>query len=438
MLALTVPAAEAATYYVATDGDDANSGTLAQPFRTLGQGVRGLSPGDTLSVRAGTYIGSSQLASIPGGNSWAAPVTIAAYPGETVTLVAATDDFVASFYNTQYVILDGFVMDATGGWDGLRMGASAHHIRIQNCEIKHAPYEGMLIGGNDNEFINLKLHDNGTDFPRSDGSGEPPGHGIYIGSKRNLLEGSEVYRNGGWGVHVFNTPGGADNNVVRNNRIYDNGQSGRGVGMILSEGDGNAAYNNILWGNRRGGIMVAYSVSNTNVYNNTIYANGLADPGNSIGGIYVADSSAGAIVRNNIVYGNAGGDITDGGSNTTLSHNLTTDSKFVNPAAGDFHLTSGSPAIDAGVSLADVPTDFDGTPRPQGSGYDMGAYEFKVGGILPGDLNKDGKRDLTDVRLLIYMLIGQQPKTPEVDLTGEGAVTLADLQALIKLMVGLP
>ena len=57
---------------------------------------------------------------------------------------------------------------------------------------------------------------------------------------------------------------------------------------------------------------------------------------------------------------------------------------------------------------------------------------------LRGDLTGDGKRDLADVRLLIYMLIGQQATTPEAELTGDGAVTLADLQALIKLMVGVP
>jgi len=56
---------------------------------------------------------------------------------------------------------------------------------------------------------------------------------------------------------------------------------------------------------------------------------------------------------------------------------------------------------------------------------------------VPGDLDGNGKRDLADVRLLIYMLLGQQAKTPEADLTGDGAVTLADLQALIKLLVGL-
>jgi hypothetical protein len=75
-------------------------------------------------------------------------------------------------------------------------------------------------------------------------------------------------------------------------------------------------------------------------------------------------------------------------------------------------------------------------------GFDTGSGSQSVRAwelaTIPGDLNGDGTRNLTDVRLLIYMLIGQQPKIPEADLTGDGAVTLADLQMLIKLMVGIP
>jgi parallel beta-helix repeat protein len=43
---------------------------------------------------------------------------------------------------------------------------------------------------------------------------------------------------------------------------------------------------------------------------------------------------------------------------------------------GGYQLTAGSPAIDAGTTLAAVTTDFFGTPRPQGRGYDIGAVEF--------------------------------------------------------------
>lgn len=50
---------------------------------------------------------------------------------------------------------------------------------------------------------------------------------------------------------------------------------------------------------------------------------------------------------------------------------------FVNPGGGDYHLQAGSPAINAGVSLLNVATDFDANIRPLGVGYDIGPYEYK-------------------------------------------------------------
>jgi hypothetical protein len=66
---------------------------------------------------------------------------------------------------------------------------------------------------------------------------------------------------------------------------------------------------------------------------------------------------------------------------TTHTNNLTdTNPLFVNPISGDFHLSPSSPAINAGVALSEVPTDFEGTSRPQGSSYDIGADEYGIGG----------------------------------------------------------
>jgi hypothetical protein len=70
-------------------------------------------------------------------------------------------------------------------------------------------------------------------------------------------------------------------------------------------------------------------------------------------------------------------------TNTILSAQTTpppgttiADPKFVDPAAGDYHLQPSSPAIDAAADAqSSLTPDLDGTPRPQGSAADLGAYE---------------------------------------------------------------
>lgn len=59
------------------------------------------------------------------------------------------------------------------------------------------------------------------------------------------------------------------------------------------------------------------------------------------------------------------------------SNILNMDPRFKNALQNDFHLTSGSPAIDAADPTATDPVDYDGTPRPQGPRRDIGAFEYK-------------------------------------------------------------
>jgi hypothetical protein len=75
----------------------------------------------------------------------------------------------------------------------------------------------------------------------------------------------------------------------------------------------------------------------------------------------------------NLFFGN--GTNTLGSGLTSGGHSLAGNPKFVNPAAGDYHLSAGSAAINAGVD-AGVYTDYDGQPRPLGGGFDIGFDEY--------------------------------------------------------------
>jgi hypothetical protein len=108
------------------------------------------------------------------------------------------------------------------------------------------------------------------------------------------------------------------------------------------------------------------------VYNNTIYNN---QPGEGVALQYYASAP---IVRNNIIYANGTGIVDYGGTSApTVSHNLTTDPRFVNSSAGDFTLQSSSTARDAGVTIPSVADDYSHIARPWGSGYDIGAHEYR-------------------------------------------------------------
>jgi hypothetical protein len=90
-----------------------------------------------------------------------------------------------------------------------------------------------------------------------------------------------------------------------------------------------------------------------------------------VSGYSVALTGTGIAEDYNLFFGN--------GANapTALSggHSFVADPLFINPAAGDFHLTPRSPASDAGIDVGLV-TDFDGDPRPFGFGFDIGFDEL--------------------------------------------------------------
>ena len=390
----------ASEFYVETNGSDSNSGTQISPFRTIKKGVTALSAGDTLFVKSGTYRESilSWKTPISNGTSWAQPITISSFPGDIVTIIPPRDH--AGFWindgQKKYLIINGFVIDGQGvAFHGVKLQDNTRYVRIQNVEIKNTKI-GVLVTSchdcpdttpsvnNYNEFINLKVHDSTS-------------HGIYVETSRNLLENSEFYNNAKYGAHFFRSGGNTVNsNTIRYNKFYNNTTAGLwGCGLLLSSGTDNVAYSNIVYGNFAG-LCIQYRVTNSRLYNNISYNNG--NYGIYVGnnakstmianntvynidtyGIFVGDGSRDTTVHNNIAYQNKKSNIylePGDQTGTITSHNLTTNPNFANALAQDFHLTQKSLAIDGGMTINLINTDFDGNDRNEGISPDIGAYEF--------------------------------------------------------------
>lgn len=382
----------AATYYVAKTGDNGNPGTEADPFLTVNKGVSVLTPGDTLYVKAGTYAESLEDV-IPSGTSWDNPVTVAAYPGDTPTLlpVSVVDGSRVLFFDgssgtDSYIIIDGFVLDASSVTsDAIKITNGSNHIRIQNSEIENSNNQGVLIVASSgyNEFLNDTIHDNG------DATGE---HGMYIGSDHNTVRDSTIYSNFSDGIKLndgIDNSYSTQNNIYRN-KSYSNGESG----IEATLASNNLIYNNIVHDNQFG-IRLRAGGQSQKIYNNTIYHD-------TNGGIYFDSDYSDTIVSNNIVskeitigisigatvsnttlqnnlVSNNATNYSDSGTGTTLSNNLIGDTyltRFVNAQQNNFQLVSTSDAIDNGITLSEVTSDYAQISRPQGSAYDIGAYEY--------------------------------------------------------------
>lgn len=363
----------ASTYYVATSGSDSGAGTLAQPFRSIAKGLSVMTAGDTLYIRGGTYNEkiNSNSQTIPVGTSWADAPIISSYPGEIAVLAVGGGGELINLPHAyiQYVSFENLILDGLTTIDNvISLGSSgAHHVRFKNCEVKNAGHIGVFFHGGFNIFTGGEVHHIGnlTLYPRPTNRH----YGFYVEGSDNLIEHAKIHHINDYGIHNYSGISLSSRNVYRNLTLYQTSLLiDSGAAIIASRSDSVLIYNNILFGNTGHGILAGSQGSNTRIYNNTVY-------GGAQTGIYVEPGATGTDVRNNIAYGNGTTQILGLGVGTVLANNLITDPRFVNSAAFDFNIQTGSPAINAGVTLSQIQTDFKGTPRPQGGAYDIGAYE---------------------------------------------------------------
>jgi hypothetical protein len=170
---------------------------------------------------------------------------------------------------------------------------------------------------------------------------------------------------------------------VYNNLIYKTTTSPlyNGIAVNLCDDSATTFYNNTLYQNKRtsgstktGGL--AACTNGSNVKNNIFYDNG-SESGSygNIASSYYNCGSASGTPDYNYVYPTTNGQ--------TGNHAITNSNPgFTNAGLGSFSLLSSSVNRLAGTSLGSpYNADFAGTPRPQGTAWDLGAFEY--GGIAP-------------------------------------------------------
>lgn len=104
--ATSAVAASAHVYYVATNGNNANAGTLTAPFGTIQQAANVAMPGDTVYVRGGTYRETVRPAT---SGTAQKPIIFEPYPNEQVTISGA--DLISGWTST-----GGAIYRATMPW----------------------------------------------------------------------------------------------------------------------------------------------------------------------------------------------------------------------------------------------------------------------------------------------------------------------------------
>lgn len=426
LLFVNLPA-NAGTYYVAMGGNDSNPGTEALPWASIQHAADSLLPGDTVYVKAGTY---SEFVVAANSGSSGVPITYAASPGDVVTIDGegiTVPLYCGLFYVTgSYITIDGFHVINSNQAGILADGATgiviqhnhtyntyssgigiwnSSYVTVDGNEVQLACNDGgqecISLGSTDHfEVMNNVVHDGGPGT--NGGEGIDPKDGSAFGSVHNNVVyhmnrlgfycdawdkwthdiefySNISYANHGYGYAVACENGGTLENIhIYNNVAYENYLDGFAFGG---------------WGN-----PTTHALRSIDVTNNTFYNNGTAYWGGCIS-IENPDIQN-IVVRNNACSQNAFYQIrkdTNITTGYTVEYNLIDGyrgyedeiygdnyvegaAEFADPEGANFHLKAVSAAIDAGTATGAPATDFDGSPRPVGSGFDIGAFELQETG----------------------------------------------------------
>ena len=384
--------------------------------------------GDTVFVKSGLY---KEIVIPANSGTPDNYITYKAYPGDTAiidgsnfnaTYLQYCDRGIFDIKNKQYINVIGLqIQNSAAGGIMCRYGTSNINIEnnnIYNCDATgigagYSRDAGVPLATNINAYGNVLdkcslIHRESLSFRSVDTFSifdnvvqNTPKEAIDVKSScsNGAIHNNKVSNAEAVGIYI--DAGYTDSLYTSQNNIevYQNLVTNCKTSIAVASeqgclGEDIRIFNNVIYDNNtlgEDGIIVASyensgPIQNILIVNNTIYGKGHR-------GIYINNLNVNNIyIRNNICSQNTISQIDVNSSSIDtvyLDHNLIdgdsvdygTDSVsgspgFMDVTGGDFHLNENSKAIVSGTPVDAPLVDFDGTIRPIGSGFDIGAYEY--------------------------------------------------------------
>lgn len=337
--------------FAAPNGNDANPGTLASPYRTFAKLCQSLTAGQVGMLRGGTYAVATTHGDFTANGTSTSRITVTNYPGERV-IVKGTWAVYGAFWTFSNIHFDVTNNYMTWGACGTPANPQALGIAIigsdtivEDCELFFSgPYRGSaVLQGLDSQN---KGHRNiyRRNIIRDWGQCLAQDHGIYVGFGQDV----QIYKN--WFYNDAQTVGHGFGIQLyphaTRTRVYSNVFDKPGAGIVISDGD-TAGY-----------PADPNATNNCDVYNN-VFSNaiGLLTPyitsGAALAGIGCQSLAGNNKFRDNCAWNCPEGAVTDSSQdaqNILISGNLENSNPlFVNAAAHDYRVQAGSPAAGYGL-----------------------------------------------------------------------------------------
>lgn len=146
LLALGSPLLPGAFFVSVNDGNDANTGTEASPYKTISKGLSRVASGGVVYVRAGTYPLSSKLTLNGTGASATNLIRLWAYPGEFPQFDGTGNSSDGISLSGKFYHLKGLTV-FKAGHNGINI--SGHSNLVEFCTVRENGNTGLHItGGN--------------------------------------------------------------------------------------------------------------------------------------------------------------------------------------------------------------------------------------------------------------------------------------------------